>query len=61
MTPTNKGLYTFCINCKHRNKKSKYPCKYSHRKVRGDIKYERDFKICLLKEKMIVTLSRNYQ
>jgi hypothetical protein len=57
MTPTNKGNYSFCKDCKYHIKKAfdisseKYPCYYSHRKVRGDIKYERDFKECLLYEK----------
>lgn len=56
MTPTNKGNYLFCEDCKHKILKpfdkssEKYPCYYSHRAVRGDIKYEKDFQVCLLKE-----------
>jgi hypothetical protein len=54
MTTTNKGNYTFCTNCKYRIitpfdvSSEKYPCYYSHRAVRGDVRYERDFKQCLL-------------
>ncbi len=51
MTPSRKGLYSFCDDCKFKlNDGSKYPCSKSHKQVRGDIKYERDFRICLLKE-----------
>lgn len=52
MTPSRKGNYTFCDNCIHQIKSSnlKYPCTKSHKQVRGDIKYERDFVICLQKE-----------
>lgn len=53
MTPTNKGNYTFCDSCKFKIVKyfdassEKYPCYYSHYAVRGDVKYEKDFKECL--------------
>jgi hypothetical protein len=50
MSSTNKGNYKFCLNCKYKLNKGKYPCSKSHRAVRGDIKYERDFTECLLKE-----------
>jgi len=56
MTPTNKGNYSFCIGCKYHIPKpfdassEKYPCYYSHSEVRGEVKYEKDFKECLLKE-----------
>ena len=51
MTPTNKGNYKFCETCKHKlNIDVKYPCTYSHKQVRGDVKYERDFTMCLLYE-----------
>ena len=56
MTPTNKGNYEFCSTCKYHIDKPfdvsslKYPCYYSHSTVRGDVKYERDFKECLLYE-----------
>ena len=51
MTPTSKGNYKQCDDCKHKtNTGDRYPCTYSHSKVRGDIKYERDFRICLLWE-----------
>lgn len=57
MTPTNKGNYEFCDDCIHQIKEPfdessrRYPCYYSHSKVRGEVEYERDFKICLLKER----------
>lgn len=56
MTPTNKGNYIFCKDCKYHiekpfDKSSKvYPCYYSHSAVRGDVKRERDFEKCLLRE-----------
>lgn len=56
MTSTNKGNYLFCSACKYYISKPfdassvKYPCYYSHKAVRGDVKCERDFKVCLLKE-----------
>ena len=52
MSSTNKGNYEFCKDCIYRedNSDKKYPCSKSHRAVRGEIKYERDFHICLLKE-----------
>ncbi len=56
MTSTNKGNYQECITCIFRIKYSenivcseKYPCYYSHKAVRGLVKYERDFTKCLLK------------
>jgi hypothetical protein len=56
MTPTNKGNYSFCSDCIYHisvpfdASSIKYPCYYSHKAVRGDVKYEQDFKVCLLKE-----------
>jgi hypothetical protein len=53
MTPTNKGNYTFCNDCKYHIKKTfdassiKYPCYYSHSAVRGEVKFEKDFTTCL--------------
>ena len=49
MTPTNKGNYVFCDNCLYKKEysKEKYPCYYSHKAIRGDVKFERDFKVCL--------------
>lgn len=53
MTPSRKGLYRFCEDCKHKlDTNMKYPCKYSHKQVRGLVKYERDFTKCLLLEKI---------
>jgi hypothetical protein len=54
MTPTNKGNYPFCHDCKFKIKdasSTKYPCYHSHNAVRGGVKYERDFKECLKYEK----------
>lgn len=57
MTPTNKGNYLFCVNCIYKIKDSllKYPCIKSHKKVRSsdNVKYEREFKMCRLKETLI--------
>lgn len=56
MTPTNKGNYPECTDCKYYIPKpfdassEKYPCYYSHSMVRGDIKTEREFRHCLLYE-----------
>lgn len=56
MSSTNKGNYSFCNGCKYHITKpfdissERYPCMYSHKAVRGDVKYEKDFKICLLRE-----------
>lgn len=49
MTPTNKGNYIFCVDCRHllEEKNQKYP----YKRVRGEIKYERDYKRCLEYEK----------
>lgn len=47
MAPTNKGNYSFCVGCLYQNDKDKYPCDLSHKKVRGEIDKERNFKICL--------------
>jgi|688.fasta_scaffold1136184_2 hypothetical protein len=57
MTPTNKGNYDFCHDCKFYIIKPfdassfKYPCYYSHDTVRGEVKYEKDFIDCLKYEK----------
>ena len=51
MTSTNKGNYSFCYDCKHLlSNSAKYPCSKSHKEVRGEIKYERDFTVCLKRE-----------
>lgn len=51
MTSSRKGLYDICAGCKFKIQEGKYPCSKSHRQVRGRVKYERDFDICLLKER----------
>ena len=53
MTPTRKGLYAQCQDCIHKTTTGKYPCSYSHKAVRVTLgaQYERDFKVCGLKEK----------
>jgi len=57
MTPTNKGNYEFCHDCKYHIKEpfdassKKFPCYYSHFAIRGNVKFERDFKICLKYDK----------
>jgi len=60
MSSTNKGNYVQCLDCKFRIKNSilKYPCEKSHRNVRksGNVKYERDFNICGLYEKLNLDL-----
>lgn len=59
MTPSRKGLYKFCEDCKHKlDINMKYPCKYSHKQVRGLVKYERDFTKCLLLEKKDIGLEK---
>ena len=53
MTPTRKGVYEQCQDCIHKtNEPVKYPCSYSHKAVRraSGVHYERDFKVCGLKE-----------
>lgn len=56
MTATNKGNYPFCDSCRFKilepfdGSSKRYPCYYSHRVVRGKVKYERDFKECLKRE-----------
>ena len=59
MAPTRKGLYSFCIDCKYKIRELdyvstaylRYPCEYSHKAIRGKVKYERDFKECLKYER----------
>jgi len=50
MTPSKKGNYTQCLFCKFKlnDENLKYPCTFSHRVIRksGNVKYERDFRIC---------------
>jgi len=48
MTPTNKGLYKECNNCIYQIEKEKYPCYFSHKKVReaSGFERERDFINC---------------
>jgi hypothetical protein len=59
MSSTDKGNYEFCHDCKYHIKvpfdasSIKYPCYYSHSAVRGDVKLERDFKVCLKYEKEV--------
>ena len=57
MTPTNKGNYLFCVNCIYmiRDSLLKYPCVKSHKQVRSsdNVKYEREFKMCRLKETLM--------
>ena len=54
MTPTRKGLYDECITCVHKlpDNTMKYPCIFSHKKVRiaSGVVYERDMKSCKLYE-----------
>jgi hypothetical protein len=51
MTPTRKGLYKECINCKFKLNYGKYPCSKSHKEVRQNsngigIQKEIDFEFC---------------
>ena len=50
MTPTNKGNYKECGTCKYQTKKGRYPCEFSHKKVRvaSGFTRERDFIKCNL-------------
>ena len=49
MTPTRKGCYPECKDCKYLLKEdTKYPCSFSHKKIRiaSNETLERNFKKC---------------
>ena len=54
MTPTRKGLYDLCLDCKFKIKESqlKYPCEFSHKTIRvnSNSNLEREFHTCGKKE-----------